>query len=87
MGKGTYDDFIVAFSVAAAIFPVVPDVIATLFLSEGFVVSLGPLMRRKWKSKKVEQAAHRDAQCSLYERTLQRGHSEILHRVAGRDRQ
>jgi hypothetical protein len=57
VGKGTYDDFIVAFSVAAAIFPVVPDVIATLFLSEGFVVSLGPLMRRKWKSKKVEQAA------------------------------
>jgi hypothetical protein len=55
--KGTYDDFLVAFSVAAAIFPVVPDVMATLFLSEGFVVSLGPLMRRKWKSKKVEQAA------------------------------
>ena len=55
--KGTYDDFLVAFSVAAAIFPVVPDIMATLFLSEGFVVSLGPLMRRKWKSKKVEQAA------------------------------
>ena len=55
--KATYDDFLVAFSVAASIFPVVPDVMATLFLSEGFVVSLGPLMRRKWKSKKVEQAA------------------------------
>lgn len=55
--KGTYDDFLVAFSVASAIFPVVPDVMANLFLSEGFVVSLGPLMRRKWKSKKVEQAA------------------------------
>ncbi|KAG0651582.1 Ring assembly 3 [Hyphodiscus hymeniophilus] len=55
--KGTYDDFLVAFSVAASIFPVVPDVMATLFLSEGFVVSLGSLMRRKWKSKKVEQAA------------------------------
>ena len=57
VGKGTYDDFLVTFSVAASIFPVVPDVISTLFLSEGFVVSLGPLMRRKWKSKKVEQAA------------------------------
>lgn len=55
--KGTYDDFLVAFSVAAAIFPVVPDVMANLFLSEGFVVSLGSLMRRKWKSRKVEQAA------------------------------
>ncbi|KAG4432979.1 hypothetical protein IFR05_011547 [Cadophora sp. M221] len=55
--KGTYDDFITAFSVAASLFPIVPDVIAELFLSEGFVVSLGPLMRRKWKSRKVEQAA------------------------------
>jgi hypothetical protein len=55
--KATYDDFILAFSVATSIFPIVPDVSATLFLSEGFVVSLGPLMKRKWKSKKVEQAA------------------------------
>lgn len=57
VGRATYDDFIVAFSVATSIFPVVPDVVATLFLSEGFVVGLGPLMKRKWKSKKVEQAA------------------------------
>lgn len=57
VGKATYDDFIIAFSVAACLFPVVPDVIATLFLSEGFVSNLGPLMKRKWKSKKVEQAA------------------------------
>src|SRR6187402_1079528 len=57
VGKGTYDDFILAFSVAASLFPIVPDVIAELFLREGFVVSLGPLMKRKWKSKKVEQAA------------------------------
>jgi hypothetical protein len=55
--KGTYDDFIVAFSVAASIFPIVPDITATLFLSEGFVASLGSLMKRKWKSKKVEQSA------------------------------
>jgi hypothetical protein len=57
VGKGTYDDFILAFSVAASIFPIIPDITATLFLSEGFVPSLGPLMKRKWKSKKVEQAA------------------------------
>ncbi|KAH8816462.1 myosin-binding striated muscle assembly central-domain-containing protein [Xylogone sp. PMI_703] len=55
--KGTYDDLILAFSVAAQTFPVVPDVVAPLFLTEGFVPSLGPLMKRKWKSKKVEQAA------------------------------
>ncbi|KAK2627830.1 hypothetical protein QTJ16_002476 [Diplocarpon rosae] len=57
VSKGTYDDLITAFSVAACLFPIVPDVIADLFLSEGFVASLGPLMRRKWKSRKVEQAA------------------------------
>lgn len=55
--KATYDDFILAFSVAASIFPIVPDITAELFLSEGFVPSLGSLMKRKWKSKKVEQAA------------------------------
>lgn len=54
--KATYDDFIVAFSVAAQLFPVIPDLISTLFLSEGFVPNLGPLMKRKWKSKKVERA-------------------------------
>jgi protein unc-45 len=56
VSKGTYDDFIVAFSVAACIFPIVPSISADLFLSDGFVNGLGPLMRRKWKSKKVEQA-------------------------------
>ena len=56
VGKRTYDDYIVAFCVAAALFPIVPDVISPLFLSEGFVPSLGTLMKRKWKSRKVEQA-------------------------------
>lgn len=56
VSKGTYDDFIVAFSVAASIFPVVPGVSAELFLSDGFVGSLGSLMKRKWKSRKVEHA-------------------------------
>lgn len=54
--RGTYDDYIVAFCVAATIFPVVPDLTAELFLSEGFLSSLSPLMRRKWKSRKVETA-------------------------------
>lgn len=54
--RGTYDDYIVAFCVAATIFPVVPDLTTELFLSEGFLPSLGPLMRRKWKSRKVETA-------------------------------
>ncbi|KAI1214316.1 putative actin cytoskeleton organization protein [Annulohypoxylon truncatum] len=54
--RGTYDDYIVAFCVAAAVFPIVPDVMADIFLSEGFLPSLDPLMRRKWKSRKVETA-------------------------------
>lgn len=54
--RGTYDDYIVAFCVAAAVFPVAPDMMAEIFLSEGFLSSLGPLMRRKWKSRKVETA-------------------------------
>lgn len=54
--RGTYDDYIVAFCVAATIFPIVPDLTSDLFLSEGFLASLGPLMRRKWKSRKVETA-------------------------------
>jgi protein unc-45 len=56
VSKGTYDDFLIAFSVAACIFPIAPSISADLFLSEGFVNSLGSLMRRKWKSRKVEQA-------------------------------
>lgn len=54
--RGTYDDYIVAFCVAASIFPIVPDLTSELFLREGFLPSLGPLMRRKWKSRKVETA-------------------------------
>jgi protein unc-45 len=54
--RGNYDDYIVAFCVAAAIFPIVPDIASELFLREGFLPSLGPLMRRKWKSRKVETA-------------------------------
>lgn len=54
--RGTYDDYIVAFCVAAAIFPIVPDLTAELFLNESFLPTLGSLMRRKWKSRKVETA-------------------------------
>lgn len=56
IGRGTYDDYIVAFCVASVAFPIVPDLAAELFLSEGFLSSLSGLMRREWKSKKVETA-------------------------------
>ncbi|KAI1389155.1 putative actin cytoskeleton organization protein [Hypoxylon trugodes] len=54
--RGTYDDYIVAFCVAAAIFPIAPETTSAIFLTEGFLPSLDPLMRRKWKSRKVETA-------------------------------
>ncbi|KAI1089974.1 putative actin cytoskeleton organization protein [Rostrohypoxylon terebratum] len=54
--RGTYDDYILAFCVAAAVFPIAPGVTTDIFLSEGFLPSLDPLMRRKWKSRKVETA-------------------------------
>ncbi|KAI1480690.1 ARM repeat-containing protein [Daldinia eschscholtzii] len=54
--RGTYDDYIVAFCVAAAVFPIAPAVTTDIFLSEGFLSTLDPLMRRKWKSRKVETA-------------------------------
>jgi hypothetical protein len=54
--RGNYDDYIVAFCVAAVTFPIVPELTTNLFLTEGFLPSLAPLMRRKWKSRKVETA-------------------------------
>ncbi|KAI1271490.1 putative actin cytoskeleton organization protein [Xylaria sp. FL0933] len=54
--RGTYDDYIVAFCVAASTFPIAPTPTVEMFLSEGFLPSLAPLMRRKWKSRKVETA-------------------------------
>ncbi|KAI9722049.1 MAG: hypothetical protein M1812_002009 [Candelaria pacifica] len=53
IGKQTKNDLIVAFSVAASIFPIVPSVAAALFLTEGFVESLAPLAKGT-KSTEVE---------------------------------
>ncbi|KAF4295343.1 hypothetical protein KXW75_004602 [Aspergillus fumigatus] len=50
------DDHIVAFSALAAVFPVVPDIAASLFLSESFISSLTPFTSRNMKSRNVETA-------------------------------
>ncbi|KAL8702929.1 MAG: hypothetical protein Q9201_003909 [Fulgogasparrea decipioides] len=55
--KGHSEDIVLAFSAAAAVFPIVPTQAAALFLTEGFVPSLIPLLYKKNKSDKVEQAA------------------------------
>ncbi|KAF2856041.1 actin cytoskeleton organization protein-like protein [Plenodomus tracheiphilus IPT5] len=53
--KGEANDLVIAFSAAAAIFPVAITAAATLFLTEGFVQSLVPVVQKK-KSAKLEQA-------------------------------
>ncbi|PHH92295.1 hypothetical protein CDD83_8109 [Cordyceps sp. RAO-2017] len=87
--RGTYDDYIVAFCVASAMFPIVPDLIAELFLSEGFLGSLGRLMRREWKSRKVETACLEmlSAACmnSLCREAVQKYCVEWLEEVVDQD--
>ena len=51
------EDLVLAFSAAAGVFPVAPSPAATLFLTEGFVQSLVPLLKKKARSEKVELAA------------------------------
>ncbi|KAF1911711.1 myosin-binding striated muscle assembly central-domain-containing protein [Ampelomyces quisqualis] len=53
--KGGANDLIIAFSAATAIFPVAVTAAAALFLTEGFVSTLVPLVEKK-KSQKLEQA-------------------------------
>ncbi|KAH9865680.1 hypothetical protein J1614_009266 [Plenodomus biglobosus] len=53
--KGEANDLVIAFSAAAAIFPVAITAAAALFLTEGFVQSLVPVVQKK-KSAKLEQA-------------------------------
>ena len=55
--RHTSDDLIVAFSTAAAVFPLVPALASSLFLSEGFVASLATLLENEAKSPKVDHAA------------------------------
>lgn len=51
------EDLVLAFSAAAAIFPLVPSIASALFLTEGFLPSLVPLLEKRSKLEKVEQAA------------------------------
>ncbi|KAL8796193.1 MAG: hypothetical protein Q9195_001526 [Heterodermia aff. obscurata] len=51
------EDLILAFSAAAAIFPLVPSIASSFFLTEGFVPSLVPLLQKKVKFDRIEQAA------------------------------
>lgn len=54
--RSTADDLIVAFSAAAAIFPITVSIAAALFLTDGFISTLVPMVESK-KSHRLEQAA------------------------------
>ena len=55
--RKTTEDLILAFSAAAAVFPIATPVAASMFLIEGFLPSLVPLLERKANSKRVGMAA------------------------------
>ena len=57
VANATNEDLIYAFSAASAIFPIVPSIAATLFLAEGFVESLVPLMSRRSTDEDTHIAA------------------------------
>jgi len=65
VSKQTNDDLIVAFSAAAAVFPILPAVTSKLFLTDGFIQQLVPSLEKnsevalhgKRKSRTLEQAA------------------------------
>jgi hypothetical protein len=47
--KQSNNDFIIAFSAAAAVFPIIPAVASRLFLIDGFVQQLVPNLERNWE--------------------------------------
>ncbi|KAF2717607.1 ARM repeat-containing protein [Polychaeton citri CBS 116435] len=65
VAKQTSDELVLAFSVAAAVFPIVPVTMAKLFMTDGFVQQLVPNLERnstavaegKLKSQRLEYAA------------------------------
>ncbi|EAQ83785.1 hypothetical protein CHGG_10189 [Chaetomium globosum CBS 148.51] len=56
MRRGHYEDYIIAFCAAAAIFPMDYDTMSKLLHTDGFLPSLAPLMSGRYKSRKAEMA-------------------------------
>ena len=55
--KHSSEDLVKAFSAAAAVFPIDTQIIVPLFLTEGFLASLVPMLDKKSRPIKVEKAA------------------------------
>ncbi|KAL5341602.1 myosin-binding striated muscle assembly central-domain-containing protein [Aspergillus crustosus] len=56
LSRNRVDDLIVAFSATAAVFPVAPELVASLFLSDAFMAAMKPLTARDAKSRRMETA-------------------------------
>lgn len=56
LARHNREDMVLAFSAAAAIFPIVPSIASALFLTEGFVPSLVPILEKRSTAEKVQQA-------------------------------
>ncbi|EXJ94571.1 hypothetical protein A1O1_02967 [Capronia coronata CBS 617.96] len=50
------DDLVLAFSAAASLFPVIPTMVAELFLTDGFLSSIMPLLEKHFSSNAVHDA-------------------------------
>lgn len=50
------DDLVLSFSAAASLFPVIPNMMAQLFLTNGFLASLMPLLGKQFSSPIVHEA-------------------------------
>ncbi|KAH0563260.1 hypothetical protein GP486_002171 [Trichoglossum hirsutum] len=57
ISKGADGDLIAAFSAASALFPILPSVASAMFLTEGFVESLVPLLETNAKNVEIQRAA------------------------------
>ncbi|KXL45178.1 hypothetical protein M433DRAFT_130228 [Acidomyces richmondensis BFW] len=77
VSKQTNDDLIVAFSAAAAVFPILPGLMSKLFMTDGFVQQLVPRLEKnseaaahgKRKSRTLEQAALEMMSAACIEKT------------------
>ncbi|KAI9679535.1 MAG: hypothetical protein M1817_005557 [Caeruleum heppii] len=56
VAKGTPNDLVLAFSAAAAVFPIVPSIAASMFLSNGFVEDLGKSLGKRAAKPEVAKA-------------------------------
>lgn len=56
VSRGRNNDFIIAFSAGACVFPICPEVASSLFLAEGFIPTLIPRFERKHPSQSAKRA-------------------------------